>query len=62
MGEDDKDIDSSQLGATLALGENGKVAIAYVNEDMDERDLRCRKHRQGKGFHGGRKNFPPKSG
>ncbi len=28
---DDKDVDASQLGATLALGDNGKVAVYYEN-------------------------------
>ena len=33
---EDKDIDSSQLGATLALGESGKIAFAHINYDTAE--------------------------
>ncbi len=30
---EDKGIDSAQLGMTLALGENGKIALAYADKD-----------------------------
>ena len=30
---EDKDIDASQFGATMALGENGKIALAHINDD-----------------------------
>ena len=37
---ENKDIDSSQMGATIALGENGKIALAHISRDarMDADD------------------------
>ncbi len=35
-GGDDKDIDSSQFGLTLQLGENAKIGLTHVNFDVDE--------------------------
>ena len=34
--KEDKNIDSSQIGATLQIGENGKVAFAHINHDAAE--------------------------
>ena len=35
-GKEDKNIDASQIGATLQIGENGKVAFAHINDDAAE--------------------------
>ena len=40
---DDKDIDSSQFGLTLQLGENAKVGLTHVNYDEDEEADESRK-------------------
>ena len=32
-GVEDKSVDSGQFGATLALGESGKIAVAYIKDD-----------------------------
>ena len=39
---EDKDIDASQFGATLALGENAKVALSHIN--YDARKKQSKKH------------------
>ncbi len=42
-GAQDKDVDSAQFGATLQLGENGKIGMAYVDRATTGADTPTRK-------------------
>ena len=42
-GAQDKDVDSAQFGATLQLGESGKVGVAYIDRATKGKDTPTRK-------------------
>ena len=50
---EDKNIDSSQFGATMLLGESGKIALGHVNEDAADKMSNKHSHLVGQYTVGG---------
>ncbi len=46
-GVEDKSVDSGQFGATLALGESGKIAVAYIKHDAMKHEKNTKAYLMG---------------
>ncbi len=52
-GVEDKAVDSGQFGATMALGENGKIAVAYIDNDTIKHEKNTKAYLMGQYLIGG---------